>query len=45
MNWLEIPAHRVLQVDRKELMDEFDMYDGRKAASPGGRPSTSVLVG
>jgi hypothetical protein len=27
MNWLEIPAHRVLQVDRSELMQEFDIYD------------------
>jgi hypothetical protein len=24
---LEIPAHRVLEVEGKELEDEFDMYD------------------
>lgn len=27
MNWLEIPAHRVLEVEYNELMNEFDMYD------------------
>ena len=27
MNWLEIPAHRVLEVESKELEEEFDMYD------------------
>jgi hypothetical protein len=27
VNWLEIPAHRVLEVESKELEDEFDMYD------------------
>ena len=27
MNWLEIPAHRVLEVEWKELIDEFDIYD------------------
>ena len=27
MKWLEIPAHRVLEVECKELEDEFDMYD------------------
>ena len=27
MNWLEIPAHRVLEVESNELGDEFDMYD------------------
>jgi hypothetical protein len=27
MNWLEISAHRVLEVERNELMNEFEMYD------------------
>jgi hypothetical protein len=27
MKWLEIPAQRVLQVECKELEDEFDMHD------------------
>jgi hypothetical protein len=27
MNWVEIPAQRVLQVDRTELMNEFEIYD------------------
>jgi len=27
VNWLEIPAHRVLEVESKELEEEFDMYD------------------
>jgi hypothetical protein len=27
MNWVEIPAHRVLEVERNELIEEFDMYD------------------
>jgi hypothetical protein len=27
MNWIEIPAHRVLEVERNELIEEFDMYD------------------
>ena len=27
MTWLEIPAHRVLEVEFNALMDEFDMYD------------------
>jgi hypothetical protein len=27
MKWLEIPAHRVLEVECQELEDEFDMYD------------------
>jgi hypothetical protein len=27
VNWVEIPAHRVLEVESKELEDEFDMYD------------------
>ena len=37
MNWIEIPAHRVLQLDRKELMDEFDMYDEDGKLCSGGR--------
>ena len=37
MNWLEIPAHRVLEVERNELMNEFDMYDeaGAKMCGTG----------
>ena len=27
MKWLEIPAHRVLEVERQELTNEFDVYD------------------
>jgi hypothetical protein len=27
MKWIEIPAHRVLEVERNELIQEFDMYD------------------
>jgi hypothetical protein len=27
MKWLEIPAHRVLEVERHELTTEFDIYD------------------
>ena len=27
MKWIEIPAHRVLEVECKELEDEFHMYD------------------
>ena len=27
MKWLEIPAHRVLEVECNELENEFDMYD------------------
>ena len=27
MKWLEIPAQRVLEVESKELEEEFDMYD------------------
>ena len=37
MNWLEIPAHRVLQVDRNELMNEFDMYDEGGKTCGGNR--------
>jgi hypothetical protein len=37
MNWLEIPAHRVLEVERDELLNEFDMYDeaGTKLCGSG----------
>ena len=27
MNWLEIPPHRVLEVEWSELIDQFDIYD------------------
>jgi hypothetical protein len=27
MKWLEIPAHRVLEVERHELTSDFDVYD------------------
>ena len=27
MKWLEIPAHRVLEVERHELTNEFGIYD------------------
>ena len=27
MKWLEIPAHRVLEIERHELTNEFDVYD------------------
>ena len=27
MKWLEIPAQRVLELESKELEDEFEMYD------------------
>jgi hypothetical protein len=27
VNWLEISAHRVLEVESTELEEEFDMYD------------------
>lgn len=37
MNWLEIPAHRVLQVDRSELMHDFDIYDEAGKPCAGGR--------
>jgi hypothetical protein len=37
MNWLEIPAHRVLVVERNELMNEFDIYDEAVELCSGGR--------
>jgi hypothetical protein len=27
MTWLEIPAHRVFEIQCNQLIDEFDMYD------------------
>ena len=36
MKWLEIPAHRVLEVDRDELINEFDMYDETGKLCSGG---------
>ena len=27
MKWLDIPAHRVLEVERNELVEQFDMYN------------------
>ena len=35
MKWLEIPAHRVLEVERHQLTNEFDVYDeaGEKLCS------------
>ena len=37
MKWLDIPAHRVLKVERNELMNEFDMYDEAGELCGGGR--------
>ena len=37
MNWLDIPAHRVLEVEHDELMKEFDMYDEAGKQCGGGR--------
>jgi hypothetical protein len=37
MNWVEIPAHRVLEVECNELMNEFDMYDEAGELCSGGR--------
>jgi hypothetical protein len=36
MKWLELPAHRVLEVEHNELMNEFDMYDEAGKLSGGG---------
>jgi hypothetical protein len=27
MKWVEIPAHRVLEVERHELTNDFEIYD------------------
>ena len=37
MRWLEIPAHRVLEVECNELMNEFDIYDEAGELCSGGR--------
>lgn len=37
MEWLEIPDHRVLEVERHELTNEFEVYDraGEKLCTRG----------
>lgn len=37
MKWIEIPAHRVLEIEPNELVNEFDMYDeaGTKLCGAG----------
>lgn len=37
VNWLEIPAQRVLEVEHNELVNEFDIYDeaGTKLCGSG----------
>ncbi len=37
MKWLYIPTHRVLEVERNELMNEFDMYDEAGDLCSAGR--------
>jgi hypothetical protein len=37
MKWLNIPAHRVLEVEHDELMNDFDMYDDAGKLCSGGR--------
>jgi hypothetical protein len=37
MKWLDIPTDRVLEVERNELMNEFDMYDKAGELCSGGR--------
>jgi hypothetical protein len=37
MRWLEIPAHRVLEVECNELLNEFDIYDEAGKPCSGGR--------
>lgn len=37
MKWLEIPFHRVLEVECNELLNEFDMYDEAGNLCSGGR--------
>jgi hypothetical protein len=37
MKWLDIPTHRVLEVERNELMNEFDIYDEAGELCSGGR--------
>ena len=37
MKWLNIPAHRVLEVEHDELMKDFAMYDDAGKLCSGGR--------
>lgn len=37
MKCLDIPAHRVLEVEHDELMKEFDLYDDAGKLCSGGR--------
>jgi hypothetical protein len=37
MKWLDIPTLRVLEVERNELMNEFDIYDEAGELCSGGR--------
>ena len=39
MKWVEIPAHRVLEVEPHELTSDFDIYDeaGEKLATAAYR--------
>jgi hypothetical protein len=37
MNWLDIRAHRVLEVEHDELLKEFDMYDDAGELCSAGR--------
>ena len=37
MNWLDIRAHRVLEIEHDELLNEFDMYDDAGELCSGGR--------
>jgi hypothetical protein len=39
MNWVEIPAHRVLEIDRNELINEFDIYDQAGTLCGSGKVS------
>ena len=41
MKWLEIPAHRVLEVHRTEVLEDFDAYDD--AGKPCGRGKIYLL--
>jgi hypothetical protein len=38
MKWLDIPAHRVLEVEHQELTGEFDLYDQSGNQSAVGTP-------
>jgi hypothetical protein len=38
MKWLDIPAHRVLEVEHQELIGEFDLYDESGNQSAFGTP-------